>query len=495
MPLPAVVLLVLGSAVLLLFQWAGRDPLGALSVVWPEKGAALTVQYVTSDLRMQAEHQAGKQKLARAPEAMVKDCQRLEKLGMATAIVQRGQVLYVTEGQDAHLLRDQIARHMGHSRSAEVWDERGFFFVYQSRHGLEVLAKGGLDTMPEERPQRMGPPPDLVPPIIGIVLLLTAAAVIVLGRLLARMASRQILGPLAELSRAADAIRKGDLSQPVSIPSHDEVGEVCEDFEQMRRELLRAREEEQRYTENRKELLAGISHDLRTPLTALSGYVSGLQDGIARTPEKRNHYLTQMQAGIWTLTHMVEDLFLFSKLDLGKEELHREPVHLKRYLEDFASERSAVPAEGNMEAGEESAHREIRVEGSPACDLAALDRRQFARVVENLLSNSRKYSRDGQAQIEIQLSEHRGQPREDSAADGETGCRSAGRTMGAAWSPSSSVSSLRASTARMPRGPAWRRAAASDSPLCRRSSRRTEAISTRRMSRAADWPSSWTCRS
>ena len=341
----------------------------------------------------------------------------------------------------------------------------------------------------------MGPPPDLVPPIIGIVLLLTAAAVIVLGRLLARMASRQILGPLAELSRAADAIRKGDLSQPVSIPSHDEVGEVCEDFEQMRRELLRAREEEQRYTENRKELLAGISHDLRTPLTALSGYVSGLQDGIARTPEKRNHYLTQMQAGIWTLTHMVEDLFLFSKLDLGKEELHREPVHLKRYLEDFASERSAVPAEGNMEAGEESAHREIRVEGSPACDLAALDRRQFARVVENLLSNSRKYSRDGQAQIEIQLSEHRGQPREDSAADGETGCRSAGRTMGAAWSPSSSVSSLRASTARMPRGPAWRRAAASDSPLCRRSSRRTEAISTRRMSRAADWPSSWTCRS
>ena len=51
-------------------------------------------------------------------------------------------------------------------------------------------------------------------------------------------------------------------------------------------------------------------------------------------------------------------------------------------------------------------------------DLAAIDRRQFARVVENLLSNSRKYSRDGQAQIEIQLSEHRGQPREDSAADG-----------------------------------------------------------------------------
>ena len=122
-----------------------------------------------------------------------------------------------------------------------IWDIAGLrrygtkeaSFSFISR----VMASGGLDTMPEERPQRMGPPPDLVPPIIGIVLLLTAVAVIVLGRLLARMVSRQILGPLAELSRAADAIRKGDLSQPVSIPSHDEVGQVCADFEQMRREL------------------------------------------------------------------------------------------------------------------------------------------------------------------------------------------------------------------------------------------------------------------
>ena len=79
---------------------------------------------------------------------------------------------------------------------------------------------------------------------------------------------------------------------------------------------------------SRKELIAGISHDLATPLTAIKGYASGILDGIAKSPEKELRYIEQIHESACLMENMVENLFLFSKLDLKKIPFHLERPHL-----------------------------------------------------------------------------------------------------------------------------------------------------------------------
>ena len=106
----------------------------------------------------------------------------------------------------------------------------------------------------------------------------------------------------------------------------------------MRRQLRSARLAQEKYEQNRKELIAGISHDLSTPLTLLKGYASGILVGIAKTAEKRHHYVELIYQNACTLEKLVDRLFLFSKLDLGQVSFMMERVSLRDYFADFAAE-------------------------------------------------------------------------------------------------------------------------------------------------------------
>ncbi len=230
--------------------------------------------------------------------------------------------------------------------------------------------------------------------------------IIWLGVYLARLLARQVLGPLAELRQAAAEIGRGNLDCKLEAHTHDEVGETCARFDEMRVALRAAREKQQQYEQGRRELLAGISHDLSTPLTALGGYASGLTDGIAATPERRQHYAERIQALVQQLGHLVDRLFLFSKLDLGRIEFHCEPAVLYDYmLEQVERLRTVWSSQGVM----------ITLEAPPEGTdgrivQVLLDRDEFARVLDNLLSNAAKYAleADGSIHVEfaIQASEH-----------------------------------------------------------------------------------------
>ena len=201
------------------------------------------------------------------------------------------------------------------------------------------------------------------------------------------------------MRRSAAAIEHGNYDVP-AVPEgtqaqDDEIGETCRSFDDMRRGLRAAREERERYERNRKELLAGISHDLRTPLTALRGYASGILDGIARTEEKRTHYVTQIYRSSEILQHLVENLFLFSKLDLGRVEFDQATVDLRAYFADFIAERAPWYADQGL-----ALHLEPSDDTEPL--LVRLDPQEFQRVVENILGNSRKYG-GGQPSVDISI--------------------------------------------------------------------------------------------
>ena len=165
--------------------------------------------------------------------------------------------------------------------------------------------------------------------VLAVLAVLLTVAV---GFALSRWMARQIVEPVERMRDMADAISQGDLDHPVPILSRDEIGDTCQSFEQMRLQLRAARDTREKFDQNRKELLAGISHDLSTPLTKIEGYASGLVDGIANTPEKQRHYVAMIRDTSRHMAELVQTLFLFSKLDLGQIPFHWEAVDIKATL-------------------------------------------------------------------------------------------------------------------------------------------------------------------
>ena len=242
---PVCALALLGAVLTFSLQISGASRMSALSLLWPEKGPALTVQYLVSDLRVKAERGKGD-----ALAHMAEDVQLLEQQGFSVAVVKRGEVLYVTRGADAWDMARRIAGHIGTRGSGELWDEAGFFAHYQARHNdMVVLVTGTPIRYVEAGDSDVLAPKDMLKAALWAILVLFIAAIVLLGRWLSRMLGEQVLEPLGALRRASAAIRDGDLSHVLTVRAQDEVGMACADFERMRQDLKRAKEEEIRYDE------------------------------------------------------------------------------------------------------------------------------------------------------------------------------------------------------------------------------------------------------
>lgn len=177
------------------------------------------------------------------------------------------------------------------------------------------------------------------------------------------------------------------------MEKEDEIGELCSNFEAMRKQLIESEKLRSQYDLNRKELIAGISHDLSTPLTSMQGYVNGLLDGIADTPEKQQHYLHIIQEKTNAMNALVESLFLLSKLDLGQVPFHDECVNLADFLQDWY-----------QECASRYEHASIKLTVKCTQPVQVLmDRTHFIRVLDNLCQNSIKYRSENPVHIDVTL--------------------------------------------------------------------------------------------
>ena len=132
--------------------------------------------------------------------------------------------------------------------------------------------------------------------------------------------------------------------------------------------------------------MANLSHDLRTPVTAIKGYVEGIRDGVANTPEKRDHYLEVVYAKTLVLEGLVGNMTDFSEYELGRMQYHFERVELSAFLADLIPEYQA-----------DVRGREMAFVAKPLASPATVtaDRGKLKRVLDNLVSNAVKYGRPG----------------------------------------------------------------------------------------------------
>jgi Signal transduction histidine kinase len=227
-----------------------------------------------------------------------------------------------------------------------------------------------------------------------IVLIVSLVFICLTSLLLTYFVSRSIIKPLQSLRTAALRIKEGDLSQPVDLRRSvgrygriNEVAQLSTAFEEMRGRLKQSIDQSLQYEENRKQLLSHISHDLKTPISAIKGYVEGIMDGIANTEEKRSRYIGTIYRKAEEMDKLIDELFLFSKLDLQTVAFDFKVVDLNRYVEHFMDEqRFDLEKSG------------IRLQFEPCSGgpvMAAADTDKLNRVLTNILNNSVKYMGDG----------------------------------------------------------------------------------------------------
>lgn len=223
--------------------------------------------------------------------------------------------------------------------------------------------------------------------------------IIFVSRFLSRFIIGSIARPLQALQKGAEEIRKGNLDITLDDTKADEFTPVMKAFNTMSEKLSLSLAEREADEKSRKELIASISHDIRTPLTSIKAYVEGLQDHVADTPEKQERYLQVIRKKTDVLDSMVEQLFLMAKLDLGEKAVPLERLSLTAVLKDTAEENRLAWEKGGAVLTVET-EGELPVRGS---------RLLLMRITENLVSNSIKYKTEETVHIRIRAEAERGQ--------------------------------------------------------------------------------------
>jgi signal transduction histidine kinase len=211
----------------------------------------------------------------------------------------------------------------------------------------------------------------------------TLATIGLTSLLLTYFVSRSIIRPIKKLEAAALQIKDGDLSHKVVATTRGEIGQLSIAFEEMRVRLQQSIEQSLQYEENRKMLLSHISHDLKTPISAIKGYVEGIMDGIANTDEKRKRYMETIYRKATDMDQLIDELFLFSKLDLQTVAFDFKVIDIRRYLEHFLEEQRFDLDKSGVKL--------LYPEDDANSIFIAADPDKLSRVLTNVLNNCVKY--------------------------------------------------------------------------------------------------------
>ena len=192
-----------------------------------------------------------------------------------------------------------------------------------------------------------------------------------------------VVHPLGRLQEATKKIRDGNLDFALEVENDDEIGQLCQDFEEMRMRLKENAEEKIQYDKENKELISNISHDLKTPITAIKGYVEGIMDGVASSPEKLDRYIRTIYNKANEMDTLINELTLYAKIDTNRIPYNFAPLSVNDYFNDCAEDIEMELDSKNVEFGYFN-----YVEGDQKI---IADPEQLKRVINNIVSNSLKY--------------------------------------------------------------------------------------------------------
>ena len=206
---------------------------------------------------------------------------------------------------------------------------------------------------------------------------------------------RSIAVPSVKLRKATRNIKEGNLDFVLEVEGNDEFSQLCQDFEEMRKRLKESTEEKILMDKENKELISNISHDLKTPITAVKGYVEGIMDGVADTPEKMDRYVRTIYNKTNEMDHLINELTFYSKIDTNRIPYTFSKLNVEDYFSDCAEELGLEMETRGIELVYANyVEKDVQV---------IADGEQIRRVIHNIVSNAIKYMEKPRGIIQIRV--------------------------------------------------------------------------------------------
>ncbi len=230
---------------------------------------------------------------------------------------------------------------------------------------------------------------------MGYLVLAMAVILILTSALITAWVNQDIYKPIKELSVAMRKIAEGDFDYRLTQKQEGEVGRLYDNYEQMRLQLKENAEEKMQNEKKSKELVSNISHDLKTPITSIKGYVEGIMDGVADTPEKMDKYIRTIYNKANDMDRLINELTTYSGIDSNKIPYHFHVLNIADYFQDCVEE-----------VGLDLEQKDIQLNYTnlaPADTCIVADPEQLKKVINNIISNSVKYMGHDKGIIDIRI--------------------------------------------------------------------------------------------
>jgi signal transduction histidine kinase len=222
--------------------------------------------------------------------------------------------------------------------------------------------------------------------VAGVIVLYATGVTLVFGNFV----TQSLTDGISRLTFAAQAIERGVLDTRADDRGNDELARLATTFNRMTGQLARARDLERQTEQTRREWIAGVSHDLRTPLTSLRARTEALVDGVITEPAEVSSYLTGIRNDAEALSRLIDDLGELARIDAGGLRLDKTPVNLNDLVSDTIEGLGILARE-----------RGIALRGEYAADLPriSVSPQHIQRVLNNLAGNALAHTQHGSITI------------------------------------------------------------------------------------------------
>lgn len=224
--------------------------------------------------------------------------------------------------------------------------------------------------------------------------ILCIIVLVIISQLFTKNLTDHIMEPLDALAEGAKRIKENDMTQDIAYTGELEFENVCAVFNDMQGAILAEQQKNRKYEKARTDMITGISHDLRTPLTAIKGTIKGLLDGVASTPEQQKKFLQAAYRRTGEMDMLLNQLLYLSRMETGNMPISMQTIEIASFLKNYAKAKQEVM---NIEK------EEITTDTKGITAEVSVDPEQFQRILDNLLENSRKYGERMPLRIKIEL--------------------------------------------------------------------------------------------
>ncbi len=209
---------------------------------------------------------------------------------------------------------------------------------------------------------------------------------------------KMIFKPIGQLKKGVEEISKGNYDIEIECEIFNEIGVLIDSFNDMAKKLNESEKLKKTYEENRKALIANISHDLKTPITSIQGYVETMLERADMPQETVNKYHQIIYNNAAYMNKLIDDLFLFSKLDMQKLELRLEDINVHAFMGDLMEEFKYELEDRGIK---------FSYKDMLAQDLAvSIDRKRISQVFRNIIGNAIKYGSENNTEINVLMYKH-----------------------------------------------------------------------------------------